>query len=227
MKKTIFSLMLCSLFLFNCKPEKKQLAKEPEVASSILQKIANANGYQKWKNVEELQFTFNVDRDSSHFERKWIWKTKLNEVTGISQGDTVTYSRSAIDSTLTQVDAAFINDKYWLLAPFKLIWDQDSFSYEHKDSIMAPQSNRTMQKLTIVYANEGGYTPGDAYDFYFEDDFIIKEWVFRKGNQQDPSMITSWEDYAEFDGIKLSKTHKKQGEDFSLYFTGIEVIGSN
>ena len=43
-----------------------------------------------------------------------------------------------------------------------------------------PLVGENMQKLTIVYANEGGYTPGDAYDFYFGDDFVIREWVFRK-----------------------------------------------
>ena len=48
-----------------------------------------------------------------------------------------------------------------------------------------------MQKLTIVYGDEGGYTPGDAYDFYFGDDHIIKEWVFRKGNATEPSTMTT------------------------------------
>lgn len=43
---------------------------------TILEKVANANGFQNWKNVKELKFTFNVDRDTSHFERTWIWKPK-------------------------------------------------------------------------------------------------------------------------------------------------------
>jgi len=80
-----------------------------------------------------------------------------------------------------------------------------------------------MQKITIVYGSEGGATPGDAYDFYFEDDFILKEWIFRKGNQTEPSMITTWEDYAGIEGLKIAKAHKKEGENFNLYFTGIEV----
>ena len=32
------------------------------------------------------------------------------------------------------------------------------------------------------YLSEGGYTPGDAYDIYFNEDYMIKEWTFRKGN---------------------------------------------
>ena len=80
-----------------------------------------------------------------------------------------------------------------------------------------------MQKLTIVYANEGGYTPGDAYDFYFEDDFIVREWIYRKSNQEEPSLTTTWEDYVEIGGLKLPQDHKKAEPGFSLNFTNIAV----
>ena len=80
-----------------------------------------------------------------------------------------------------------------------------------------------MQKLTIVYTGEGGYTPGDAYDFYFGDDYLIKEWVFRKGNQAEASLATTWEEYSDFNGLVMSKTHKKAEGNFKLYFTNIQV----
>ena len=80
-----------------------------------------------------------------------------------------------------------------------------------------------MQKLTIVYGNAGGYTPGDAYDFYFEDDYIIQEWIFRKGNSPTPSLTTTFEDYKEFKGLKIATSHKRQGPNFNLYFTNIDV----
>ncbi|MEW7277945.1 hypothetical protein ABW636_05065 [Aquimarina sp. 2201CG1-2-11] len=81
-----------------------------------------------------------------------------------------------------------------------------------------------MQKLTIIYKKEGGYTPGDAYDFYFKGDFIIREWVFRGGNQKVPSMITSREDYKDFNGIKIAQMYQVKDKSRKLYFTGIEVI---
>ena len=40
---------------------------------------------KNWKNVEEIKFTFNVDRDTTHYERSWIWNIRKNEVTGISE----------------------------------------------------------------------------------------------------------------------------------------------
>lgn len=191
---------------------------------TTIEAIASANGLQHWDKVKEIKFTFNVDRDSSHYHRSWSWKPKNDMVTLISEQDTITYNRTQLDSISIKADQRFINDKYWLLAPFNLVWDAASFTSKHEAKANAPISNIEMQKLTIVYKNKGGYTPGDAYDFYFQGDFSIKEWVFRKGNQQEPSMITSWEDYQKFNGIKIAKTHMLHEGNRKLYFTGIEVI---
>ncbi|WP_368662417.1 hypothetical protein [Zobellia laminariae] len=64
---------------------------------------------------------------------------------------------------------------------------------------------------------------GDAYDFYFGDDYLIKEWVFRKGNQVEPSMSTTWEDYTDVGGLKVAKIHQNEDGSFKLYFTNLEV----
>lgn len=80
-----------------------------------------------------------------------------------------------------------------------------------------------MQKLTIVYSNEGGYTPGDAYDFYFEDDHIIKEWSYRKANQDDPNLSTTWEAYETMTGLLISKEHHKADGSWVLSFSEVRV----
>ncbi len=186
--------------------------------------IARANGYDQWDKVKEIKFTFNIDRDTIHYERSWNWKPKSNEVTYISAQDTVTYNRTQIDSASLKIDQRFINDKYWLLTPFNLVWDAANFTSKYEIETTAPISNTEMQKLTIVYKNEGGYTPGDAYDFYFKGDFIIREWVFRSGNQEKPSMITSWEDYKDYGGIKIPKMYKVKDKSRTVYFSDIVVI---
>lgn len=190
---------------------------------TILEKVANASGFQNWKNVEEIKFTFNVDRDTTHFERDWIWKPKTNDITATSNEGTISYNWADMDSTAYKTNGGFINDKFWLLSPYQLVWDADNITYNHTTQIEAPISKKTMQKLTIVYGNEGGYTPGDAYDFYFGDDYIIKEWVFRKSNQLEPSMTTTFEDYKEMNGLKIATMHKMAAGSFKLYFTGVEV----
>ncbi|MDH7445030.1 hypothetical protein [Aquimarina sp. 2201CG14-23] len=233
--KNIVILTFTSLLLFACKQEPKKEYKydddteikgpetEKKKIPTTAEAIANANGFEHWKKVEEIRFTFNVDRDSSHYERSWTWRPKKNEVTLTTAEDTISYNRTNIDSTAIKADQGFINDKYWLLAPFNLIWDQTSFTSEHQVQAIAPISNKEMQKFTIIYNNEGGYTPGDAYDFYFEGDFKIKEWVFREKNKAAPSLITSWEDYEDFNGIKIAKTHMRNEGNWKLHFTNIQV----
>ncbi len=209
--------------LNSCKTDKKEANISNTASKTILEKIADAHGYQHWKKVDKLAFTFNVDRDSTHFERSWIWKPKTNMVMAIAGQDTLEYQRDTMDSTSLKRNAGFVNDRYWLLAPFNLIWDAHNFEHTLITKDTAPISKQPMQKLTIVYGNEGGYTPGDAYDFYFGDDYLIKEWVFRKTNQQEPSMITTWENYTENKGIKFALDHKKAKEAFNLYFTGVAI----
>jgi hypothetical protein len=215
-----------SLFILNssCKSEKK--VEKEVLEQTILEKVAYAHGFEHWNTIQELKFTFNVDRDTMHFERHWVWNTKTHEVTGISRGDTITYNSKEVDSTTSQVDAAFINDKYWLLAPINILWDEKSITYTYDERSLAPISNDSLPKLTIVYGNKGGYTPGDAYDFYLADDYRIKEWVFRKGNAPEPSSITTWEGYEQFEGLTISTMHKNKEGNFKLYFTGVAAVGT-
>lgn len=221
--KLLFISTIAALVFFGCKEEKSQKSVSEIKEQNILEKIADAHGYKNWNKVNSIEFTFNVDRDTSHFERSWIWDTRNNIVTGIHGSDTLTYARKEVDSTIAKLDAGFINDKYWLLAPFNLLWDQSNFSYEHQPEALAPISKKPMQKLTIVYSDEGGYTPGDAYDFYFEEDHIIKEWSFRKANQDDPNLSSTWEAYESMGGLLISKEHHKADGTWVLSFSNVRV----
>jgi hypothetical protein len=223
MKNYILGIMVVLMLSAGCKDDKKEERKTALKELTILEKVANAHGFENWKTVSNIKYTFNVDRDSSHFERTWVWKPKTNTVILTTREDTVRYNRISMDSTIMKTDGGFINDKFWLLGPYQLVWDQNNFTYEHETNVEAPISKEAMQKLTIVYGSEGGYTPGDAYDFYFGKDYKIKEWVFRKGNQDEPSMITSWEDYKSINGLQIARMHKMPESNFMLYFTGIEV----
>lgn len=222
--KKLSILILLALTIASCKTETKKEIQSIEKELSILEKVAYAHGYEAWRNVNEIQFTFNVDRDSSHFERNWTWRPKTNDVilkSKLQEGE-ISYNRNSLDSITTNADKGFINDKYWLLAPFNLIWDK-GLTHTYIEKAEAPISKQEMKKLTIVYSNEGGYTPGDAYDFYFGDDFIIKEWVFREANSEKASLITTWEDYETFNGLKIAKTHQRDIGNWKLSFTDISV----
>lgn len=185
-------------------------------------KIANANGFENWKDVQTIAFTFNVDRNGNHMARSWTWNPKTGGVRMTSKEDKLSYNRSKRDSLTMKTDAMFINDKYWMLAPFQIAWDEGT-SFTEKENVIAPISKDTLKQLTVVYGNDGGYTPGDAYDLFYDENYKIREWNYRKGNSSEPSTTTTWEDYENFNGIEIAKTHKDATGNFKLYFTDISV----
>ncbi|MEE1962439.1 hypothetical protein V1387_07065 [Allomuricauda taeanensis] len=222
--KTVYLVGMCSLILLmGCKTETKKTEETVEPEKTVPELVADAHGFQNWKSVKEITFTFNVDRDSMHFERSWAWRPKLNEVTAISGPDTLVYNKGSMDSIAYKTNSGFINDRYWLLAPFNLMWDAKNYTYEHTPEATAPISGEQMQKLTIVYKNEGGYTPGDAYDLYFKDDHIIREWAYRKSNQEEPNLVSTWEDYVTIEGLELAQQHNRPEGGTKLYFSGLSV----
>ncbi|SDR95149.1 hypothetical protein SAMN04515667_1065 [Formosa sp. Hel1_31_208] len=224
-----FITLICILTLCAaCRTESKDQESTSEIISeekkelTIAEKIAQAHGFDNWKNVNDIQFTFNVDRGDSHFERSWEWYPKTDDVTLTLDNDIIKYNRTVVDSAFVQTDKSFINDKFWFLAPFQLVWD-DGTTISEAIKEVAPMSKIELNKITITYGNEGGYTPGDAYDFYFNDDYIIQEWVYRKGNSESPSMTTTFENYEDFNGLKIAKEHKMTEGNFNLYFSNISV----
>ncbi|GEQ87113.1 hypothetical protein ULMS_26210 [Patiriisocius marinistellae] len=229
MKKIIISLFFISAVIA-CKENTTKNEKLKSISDlnkdqthTTAEKIAHANGFEKWNDINTVNFTFNVTRnDKPAGTRSWSWKPKSNEVTIMTAKDTVSFNRNNLDEASKQYDAAFINDKYWLLAPYNLVWD-DGTSFKEKEKAVAPISKDTLNMLTITYGNEGGYTPGDAYDLYYDKDFMVREWVFRQGDTIAPSMTTTWEDYEDFNGLKIAKMHKDETENFKLFFTDISV----
>ncbi|MGJ8667460.1 MAG: hypothetical protein ACSHW7_13910 [Patiriisocius sp.] len=185
--------------------------------------IAYKNGFEKWKDVNTINFTFNVtSNDKPVGMRSWSWKPKSNDVTMMTAKDTVSFNRNNLDEAFKQQDAAFINDKYWLLAPYNLVWDEGT-TFKEQQNTVAPISKDTLNMITITYGNEGGYTPGDAYDFYYDKDFMVREWVYRNGDTIAPSMITTWEEYEDYNGLKIAKMHKNEAGSFKFFFTDISV----
>lgn len=228
--KKYAQILILSLLVASCKQgshDANGLKKDETIpmetdAMTTAQKIAEASGFSQWKDVSEISFTFNVDRGDNHFQRSWTWEPKSGAITMISEKDTVAYNRSTMDSLQQKTDAAFINDKYWLLAPFQLVWDKD-LRFEETNAVTAPISKDTLKQLTITYPNEGGYTPGDAYDFFYDENYNIKEWNYRKANAEKPTMSTTWEEYKNFNGLEIATKHKDSTGNFKLYFTNISV----
>lgn len=220
----ISTVLICLTLIFSCKSDNNETKlSEEEKELSVAEKIANAHGFENWDKVSEVQFTFKVDRDTVKGNgRSWIWKPKKNEITMSVGNAKVNYKRHEMDSSHIGADRAFINDKYWFLVPFQLVWDASATLSEpvKKESSIGKE---TLDMITITYPSEGGYTPGDAYDIFYDENYLIKEWVFRQGNSETPSLATTFENYQDFNGIKVAIDHKKDEGKWNLNFADVSI----
>ena len=103
-----------------------------------------------------------------------------------------------------------------------MLWDE-GLIFSEKENEIASISGETLNMLTATYPELGGYTPGDAYDFYYGKDFMIKEWVFREKNSATPTLAYTWEDTKDFNGMKLCTMHKDSTGTKKIYFTNLSV----
>jgi len=189
----------------------------------VIKSIAKANGIESWNAVKQINFTFNIDwKGKNTTKRAWKWRPKTNDITLEENEKTITYNQSKLDSLSLAVDKKFINDKFWLVFPFQLAWDKGT-TITLKGKHSSPIHNANLNQLTIVYDNEKGYTPGDGYDVFYDDNYAIKEWVFRKGNQKEPSLVTTFETPEIYKGITIYKEYSTKEGNFRLYFTEISV----
>ena len=192
-------------------------------AMDIAKKVASAYGIDNYKNAKAMTFTFNVKRDTSVTFRSWNWNIAENIVTMSTPKEKVTYRRDTIQSAaMKSVDQKFINDQYWLIFPFHLIWDSGS-TLTTKENQLSPISKKEQTMLTVQYNNKDGYTPGDAYDLYLDNKFMITEWSYRKGGAEKPSLSTTWQDMQTMKGLNIVTNHKSADGKFGIYFTSVTV----
>ena len=215
MKKLLFSLFIVP-FLFSC--NQKEL--------TVPEKIAKAHGIEHWDKVKEFHFTFGGKAEDPNSGRSWIWNPKTDDITLNRNGEIFSYNRENMDSIAIKNDRSFINDKFWALIPFQLVWDTSATISESSEAT-SPIKGESLKKITITYSNEGGYTPGDAYDIYYGNDFIIREWSFRRGNQVEPSLSNTFEKYDNFNGILVAQEHKKSEGDWNLLVRNVKVEFEN
>lgn len=212
------------LLIFSCKekPVEGSTLDPKEEKLAITEKIAYANGLKDFEKLKKLEYTFNVKRnDSLVTSRSWSWKPQVDSVTYKEGETTVAYNSRKDASKHPEIDQKFINDQYWLLFPYHLVWDE--MEYEHVPEATAPISGRPTQKLTVTYPDDLGYTPGDVYEIYFDEDYELQEWIYMPGGDAEKGFAATWEGYEDLNGMHLATLHKNAEGSFELFFTEISA----
>jgi hypothetical protein len=223
MKKAFLILSLIT-FITSCKNENTPQETIEIEGHSTAKQLANNAGLKSWNDVEEIKFTFNVGKmGRTVMNRKWKWNIITQDVQLIAIGDTINYNRnSKLDSIQISADRAFINDTYWLMPEFKLVWDKGMTLTEKKSQI-TPISRDTLDMITILYTGDSGYTPGDAYDIYYDTDHKFKEWAYRSKNDTAVTLATTFEEYKTVNGLTFATDHRSPDRMTRINFTDIEI----
>jgi hypothetical protein len=199
--------------------------------TAIGEKIAQAYGVSGFGKIEEIKFTFNVKKGEIAASRSWIWRPKEDKVTFLGDGKTdkpVTYIRKEITAdspdTLRQIDAHFINDQYWLLFPFHLVWDSGMTVRIAGENVKYPMGGGSGRMVRVSYPPAGGgYTPGDKYELFLDDNDMISQWIYRRGGAEKPTVIATWQDNRHMGPIIISLNHLGADNNFRVWFTDVEM----
>ncbi len=198
------------------------------------QQIAESYGLPYFGEVEKIQYTFNVNIGEKQISRFWIWQPHLNRVTfkGMDYQEAITYNRSEMVHTesnkLKKIDAWFINDNYWLLFPYHVAWDKNA-KVEDIGRQRPPMGDARARCVVVTYPATGGYTPGDVYDLYLDDQYRLTQWVYRRGGSEKPTRISTWDDHRKVGPLTMSLNHQGEDQNFRVWFTnvGVKMVGAD
>ncbi len=206
----------------------------PERGMTTRQHIAESYGLEYFGEVEKIQYTFNVKLGEKQISRFWIWEPHINKVTfkGMDYQEAITYNRSEIVRTesnkLKKIDTWFINDNHWLLFPYHVAWDT-SAKVEDIGRRQLPMGDGNARCVVVTYPATGGYTPGDVYDLYLNDQYRLTQWVYRRAGSAKTTQISTWDDYRRVGPLTLSLNHQGEDQNFRVWFTnvGAKMVGAD
>jgi len=222
---TKLSALTVLLFSIGCNQKPEESAESPQEA---MQKVAQAAGVDGFGSVESMSYTFIADLGDKQVVRSWTWLPKSNEVTlkGEAEAEDVRYLRSEVASDesgkLETIDQQFVNDLYWMIFPFQVVWDS-SLSIEALPEEAAAVFPDAHAGLRVRYPEGVGYTPGDVYDLFYDENYQVSHWVFRKGGSEKPTRASEWEDYQSFGPLSISLNRTSPDSSFRIWFEDVEV----
>jgi hypothetical protein len=195
-------------------------------AAPLHEAVADAYGIQSFGSVDQIRYTFNVKVGERRVKRSWVWEPHANRVTFDKDGKPFTYNRNELNNNpseeLKKIDARFINDQYWLLFPLHLVWD-DKAKIEDTGGHKLPMGDGNAERLVVTYPPTGGYTPGDVYELFIDNNRRISQWIYRRGGSPKPTRVTTWEDYRAVGPLTICFNHKGSDGDFHLWFSDVAV----
>ena len=205
----------------------------------IAEQIAKTYGLDSFGQIEAIRYTFNLDLGARKLSRAWVWEPKADRISYAGKDKAgkpvkATYVRSQLSSqpavVQDEVDPAFVNDQYWLIFPFHVVWD--GANVEDTGMHKLPLGKGSARRVVVKYPSEGGYSPGDTWELYVGSDNRVEALVYRRGGPQKPSVVVAtWAGYKQAGPLLISTDHRgtADGKPMRVFFSDVAVklVGSD
>jgi hypothetical protein len=158
----------------------------------IVEKLDKTYGLGSFGQIEAIRYTFNVQAPGLDLSRSWTWEPKTDQVTYEGKDKSgkpvkITYLRSQLGSQSAGVketiDPDFLNDNYWLILPFHIVWDTDA-RVEDAGMQKLPLGQGSAEKVAVKYPSDGGYSQGDTWELYVGPDSTRRNGLSRGRTRQ-------------------------------------------
>ena len=213
-----------------------------QTRSPVAEQVAKAYGLDSLGQVDAIRYTFNLDLPGTNLSRSWVWEPKTRRISfdgkdkdgkpvKLSYLESEVYTKES-DTVKNDVEPAFVNDNYWVVFPFHAYWDSPGADVQDKGTQKLPAGEGSAKLVSVKYSSKGGYTPGDTWNLYVGDDNRVEYFVYHRGGETKPQLVsTTWEGYKTAGPFLFSTEHRgtADGAPVRVWFTnvGVKLVGSD
>lgn len=204
--------------------------------------IAALGGEAAWEKARQFRFDFVVEREgrrAAEFRHLWDRYTGDYRVNGVDKSgapyvvyfnvntrEGVAFSNGrAVDGEekkklLETAYGRFINDSYWLLAPWKVMDPGVVRAYEAEKTT---PDGELCDVIRLSFESVG-LTPKDVYWMWVtRDGRRMVQWEYLLGGAKEEPTVAFWRDWRKFSGISLALDRRFPVRPARIFFENVAV----
>ena len=204
--------------------------------------IAAMGGMSAWEKARQFRFDFVVVKEGkpvARFAHVWDRYTGDYRLSGTDKsgapytvlfnvntkaGTAFVNGRPAADEKrgqmLENAYGRFINDTYWLLAPWKIFDPGVHLTYDGEK----PCPGGGVCDVLKLSFDDVGLTPKDVYWMWItRDGRHMVQWQYVLGGAAEPPTTAAWKDWKTMGGLALSMDKPMTNEPFEIRFENVAV----
>ncbi len=204
--------------------------------------VTAMGGEGAWEKARQFQFDFVVVKEGkevARFSHAWDRYTGDYRLRGVDKAGApyavyfnvntkagrafvngVAVEGAERDKRLESAYERFINDTYWLLAPWKIFDPGVHLAFDGEK----PCPGGGMCDVLRLSFENVGLTPRDVYWIWVaRDGSRMIQWQYVLGGASEPPTTARWEDWRKLGGVLLSLDKPITGEPFEIRFDNVAV----